>query len=240
MFNQEHRAGAGTSSTTVGDARTGGGATTASLPARPSSELPSAAPPDVQAALALQLQESAATNDFERDPFGLQHARAGGSAPPPATKATGPELVVPKLIEFEDLEVGERQRRETTLWNTGPSEVRVIAADVAIDKHQKQFQLRKVPDRIMPTSSSVAATSGEIAIDFVPQGEGLRTDTLHLTVKTIDASGAQRVFKIVLAGRGHHPGQPTHAEKEKREAETREQDANETAETDREKSRVDR
>ncbi len=232
----QHAGAAQEESTSTGSSRAGAGPTTRVIPGRPSGELPPAAPTEVQEALAVQLQESAATRRaFESDPFGLGSmqldadrtaaARGGGGASAAiqrqaaarASHAAGPELQVPKKIEFDDLEVGQRQRRETILWNTGPTEARVTHAELAIDEHQKQFQVRELPDRIMLTSSPVAARSGEIAIDFVPQGEGWRTDTLRLTVKALGADGRERVFAIVLAGRGHLPGQPTHAAKQARE-----------------------
>ena len=61
--------------------RAGGGATTRHLTARPTSKLPQAAPREVQAKLAVQLEESAVTRyGFESSPFGIgpvQLERAG-------------------------------------------------------------------------------------------------------------------------------------------------------------------
>jgi hypothetical protein len=246
MIQQRERlSGSEISSNASSEERAGAGSMAARLPSRPTSELPQPAAPDVQDALSAQLRDTAANrSDFERDPFGLQHIAAGpGGATQPATASStnaGPELVVPKVIEFDDLEIGQRQRKESILWNIGPSEARVVESEMALDHNQYQFQARKVPDRIMPTSSSVAAKSGEIAIDFVPQAEGLRTDTLRLTVKAIDAQGAQRLYKIVLSGRAHRPGQPTHQEQTDNERAENERAKHADDDAAEEKSRVDR
>lgn len=61
--------------------RLGGGATTSDLSARPVKELPASAPPEVQAALAVQLEASAeACRAFEADPFGIGPVQTKGSA----------------------------------------------------------------------------------------------------------------------------------------------------------------
>jgi hypothetical protein len=181
-------------------------------------------------------------------PAGAPVQRAGQAAPatPAATApgptaapptAGGPALIVPRLIEFDDVELGQRQRRETTLWNPGESEARVTGAELAIDEHQRQFQVRERPERIGSMNQRSAAASGRLAIDFVPQGEGLRTDTLRLTIQTLDRDGHEQVFAIELAGRGHRAGRPAHAESEARRQQDDARTAAETADAEHAASR---
>ncbi|MBE7452768.1 MAG: hypothetical protein HS111_28985 [Kofleriaceae bacterium] len=148
-----------------------------------------------------------------------------------------PEIAAPRLIEFDDLELGDRQRRETTLWNPGDTEVILTKAELVLDRTQQQFQVREAPTRLVPTSSSAAARMGRLVLDFVPQGEGLRTDTLRLTVRRHGASGAERTVSIALAGRARAPGQPAHAEKVARERGEQAQRDEEAATAGREQAR---
>src|SRR5687768_15021620 len=71
---RRYRAESSMGSASSNSERTGGGPTTASLPARRSSELPQ------PAAVQVQLSGSPVpSNDFERDPFGLMQVQMTGN-----------------------------------------------------------------------------------------------------------------------------------------------------------------
>ncbi len=117
-----------------------------------------------------------------------------------------PNLLAPKKIEFNEVQVGDRAREERTLWNDSEGEIRIASASIGRDRDQKMFRIEAAPTRVMPTTNPSAEASGRLVVDFQPTSADLETDVLHLHLAPSPGEPVSHIVPIVLVGRGRTAG----------------------------------